>query len=542
MGKTIERRVIDENKVRKRDEKKSRAEKERDSAREKRQDADRRRKERLAEETELSAQIQKANDDAEIKRLKELLQVAQEHISKANIEITNAGKEEDKYNEEITEAENEDVYMDGGYVGADAAAAAIAAEAANAADTANPVAAKAANPVAANAANPVAANAANPVAANAANPVAANAANPVAANAANPVAANAANPVAANAANPVAANASQDVDFATALILGLKLGPPEEPLDLKLGLGIGPFEEVVGWKKSHGKVGIICDKEFPGCEIFRIRKLSVLPTTKLPIPEITRDRRAGKYKDKNTSMKWSADDVARVVGIAISVPPGYSGAVPDLVLPAGIPKKQRAEMRLKNIPIPPQPRPRDVQLCLQWYEKLDGRFISWENRAGVHLIYKNNADNVLYTAAKHFEARYKRAGGTSVEPQLPELPRFFAGSSTTTSRETSPEEPVSTATSRETSPAQILVSTEVDTPVSTATSRESSPKPAGSSTAGKDKLDKLARTQARTDYKDDWRSDNDIPDDRALTSDEAAKFSAAFDVYWLERKRRAAGG
>jgi hypothetical protein len=125
-------------------------------------------------------------------------------------------------------------------------------------------------------------------------------------------------------------------------------------------------------------------------------------------------------KDPTTKKKWSVDNISKVQGIAIKVPPGYDKEPEELV--RLIPKlsgAQKDKLKKKGKPIPKQP---DVQLLIEWKAGMmvdDGtsnpkeRFTSWESRSGCRTLWKKHriADAFLLEVAMKREGGYRKAGG-----------------------------------------------------------------------------------------------------------------------------------
>lgn len=302
-------------------------------------------------------------------------------------------------------------------------------------------------------------------------------------------------------------------DLIAALLAGTHISDSPDPLDLTLNVGLRATEAVVGYKSSgYGRIGFVCDAEIKDWPIYRIRK-NVMIGEK--VPNIVKSRRAGVEKDSKT--KWTVADIEEVRGIAIAVPPGYSGKVEDLVIP--IPKLSavaKEELRLKGKPVPRQP---DVQLLIEWKEKdKDGRVLSWENRSGCRTLWKKNGDQALLDAATHFEGHYRNAGGKhqSEEPfQIPSV-----GSSLSPESTPDPEQAASTRTTPETTPE---------------------PGTTGQSDSDKSKkVDSTATDKAaeRADFKNDWCEDKGI-DPEKMTDKQDGHMRAAFKVYWEDLNKAA---
>jgi hypothetical protein len=189
-------------------------------------------------------------------------------------------------------------------------------------------------------------------------------------------------------------------------------------------------QAILGYKQGarNGKVAIVAETDVPGHQIYRIRRDIFVSSDKL---DIIQARRAGTGvlgKGSRGNIKWSADDMADVIGIAIEVPPGYKGNPEDLVLP--IPRLSEAEKEEKKAKGERLPVQADVQLIIRWNSPKvvkgisDDYFFSFESRSGCYSIFGTTAraNKKLYDVARTAEQNYRENGGKySVEEALPEF-------------------------------------------------------------------------------------------------------------------------
>lgn len=206
-------------------------------------------------------------------------------------------------------------------------------------------------------------------------------------------------------------------DIVEKLMQGVRLSDPAEVTDITKDALLRPKQKVTCYKDGFGKPAIVVDCEIPKWIIYRIRKDVLIPEN---CPNFMTWRRAGVVKDPTTKKKWSVDDISKVQGIAIEVPPGYDKDPEELV--RLIPKlsgAQKDKLKKKGKPIPKQP---DVQLLIEWKAGMmveDGtgkpkkRFTSWESRSGCRTLWKKHriADAFLLEVAMKREGGYRNAGG-----------------------------------------------------------------------------------------------------------------------------------
>ncbi len=290
---------------------------------------------------------------------------------------------------------------------------------------------------------------------------------------------------------------SDHITIITALLKGMSVKNLIDPVTLSHGIGLEDTQAIVAYKSSgpSGKVGIVCDTQVPKCPIFRIMKSVVVDKD---VPDLVESRRAGKVKDPVTKKKWEVSDVDDIIGIAIAVPPGYSGNAEDLVLP--IRKYSGTEkdaMKARGESVPKQP---DVQLFIQWKEEdADGKLTSWENRTGCRLLWKKNADLTLFNTATHFEGYFRKAGGKLAVRSLSPLEILSVGSSPSPN---GTPDPSSTGTTEE--------------------PENEKPKPTGNAEEKK---------AARAEFKIDWCTDKNV-DPEKMTDAELGSMMAAFKPFW----------
>jgi hypothetical protein len=319
------------------------------------------------------------------------------------------------------------------------------------------------------------------------------------------------------------------------------------PLDLSYSAGLLSSQKVVSYKSSglHGKVAIVIDTEIPGCPIFRIRKNVIVPKG---VPNIMDTRRAGKKKP-GTQENWTLDDLDEVVGIAISVPPGYGGNVENLV--KALPKlslEEKVELRKDGKPIPRQP---DVQLIIQWKEPIEitvpGEpaprkvFLSYESRTGCKILWKKNGNVTLDTAAAHWEGRYRKAGGThqSEEREMTPFDAPPVGADFSRDSTADPEQQASTRTT----PERVIPSTQTTSErviPSTETPADPGQKPSSGSTPPPNKTDKAAKKEAFDRFKEDYLLGAGVDEWTELTPEQAATGVAAFRIFWDKESKASA--
>jgi hypothetical protein len=312
------------------------------------------------------------------------------------------------------------------------------------------------------------------------------------------------------------------------------------PLDLSYSAGLLPSQKIVGYKSSglHGKVAIVIDTEIPGCPIFRIRKNVIVPKG---VPNIIDTRRAGKKKP-GTQENWTLDDHPKVVGIAISVPPGYGGNVENLV--KALPKlslEEKVQLRKDGKPIPCQP---DVQLIIEWKEPIEitvpGEpaprkvFLSYESRTGCKTLWKKNGNFTLDTAAAHWEGHYRKAGGThqSEEREMTPFDAPPVGADFSRDSTADPEQQASTRTTPERDIPPVQPGQKPPVPPGQKPSSVSTPPP--------NKTDKAARKEAFDRFKEDYLLGAGVDEWTELTPEQAATGVAAFRIFWDKESKASA--
>ncbi|OBT40535.1 hypothetical protein VE00_09008 [Pseudogymnoascus sp. WSF 3629] len=190
-----------------------------------------------------------------------------------------------------------------------------------------------------------------------------------------------------------------------------------------------PTQSILGYKRgrSNGKVAIVAECDVKNHQIYRIRRDIFVSSDDVDIIQTRRTGTGVLGKGDRGNIKWTADDIDDVVGIAIEVPPGYKGKPEDLVIPIEpLTVAQKEKIKAKGERVPAQA---DVQLIIRW--KLpkvvkgisESYYLSFESRYGCYSIYGvENGKTKLYDIAKMAETYYRKNGGKySVEQAIPGL-------------------------------------------------------------------------------------------------------------------------
>ena len=318
-----------------------------------------------------------------------------------------------------------------------------------------------------------------------------------------------------------------------ALLSGTHLGDSPDPLDLAQRVGLRNTEAVIGYKSTgmYGKVGLVIDTEFENWQIYRIKKNVVVGED---VPNIVESRRAGVVKDRKTKEKWKLEDMCEngVKGIAIAVPPGYTGNVEDLLVPR--PKRSAEEKeelrRQKKLP-----KLVDVQLLIQWKEPdTENRFLSWENRTGCRTLWKKNGDLAIWNAAKHYESHYRKAGGKHAseerDPSLFEPPPV--GSTLSPEGTPGPDETVSTTTTPGGTPGPGGNQDNQNNQENQENQKNQKNQKNQDNQNNQNNQDNAAEKKAtRAQFKVDWCEDRDI-DPQNMSDKQVGSMMASFTVYW----------
>jgi hypothetical protein len=286
-------------------------------------------------------------------------------------------------------------------------------------------------------------------------------------------------------------------------------------------------QAIICCKGGFGKTAIVLESEVPKLPIYRIRNDVLIADS---CPDLMTWRRAGKVKDPKTKKKWSVDDISKIQGIAIAVPPGYEGKPEDLVkLLPRLSGKQKDELKDQKKPIPKQP---DVQLLIEWKvgvkveDEDEERFTSWESRSGCRILWKKHevADKLLLEWATEREVNYRRAGGKHSSEE----------------RSVSPVQiPPAAPTPPGGTPDPGLTPTPEPTPKNTpVTTPENTPPPEDKPVQDKPVDAASAYKTGLKEFEPKFRMIEDVPPGAKLTAVQKGEMIEAFDAYWAKRQAK----
>ncbi|KFY02548.1 hypothetical protein V490_00461 [Pseudogymnoascus sp. VKM F-3557] len=292
-------------------------------------------------------------------------------------------------------------------------------------------------------------------------------------------------------------------------------------------------QAIVCSKRGVGNHVIVVDAEYSNAPIYRIRH-DIEPGGS---PNLMGWRREHTLNPK-TEKKWTVDDVAKIIAIALDVPPNYDKP-PEERARLVLSREEKRKLKEEKKKVPKQP---DVQVLIEWKLPLmvfveeypsttyELRYTSWESRSGCRKIWKSNADNRINEWAQQFETWYRTVGGrNSIERSMSPVEIGSVGHSTRNSTEEA--EDIKAAAEKTAAEKTAAEKTAAE---KTAAEKAAAEKAAAEKTAAeKTAAEKDAAEKALKDanYKQElkkkkieqeilYRETLDIPEDRPLTMDE----------------------